>query len=167
MKFIKIALIASFCIAVFTACSSDTDYCKLQGNDTVGLIKNYDKHNNADILTKTVLEKHLPEMNGNVAFASVEILGEENGKIYTSNVYACYDSSGRLVSRNTELAEFDSTTDKDYRYIDNDDIYADINTFLPDSILQEKQEPAFDWYVYTIGLQTGDIDAQAEEYFSK
>ena len=80
MKFIKIALIASFCIAVFTACSSDTDYCKLQGNDTVGLIKNYDKHNNADILTKTVLEKHLPEMNGNVAFASVEILGEENGK---------------------------------------------------------------------------------------
>lgn len=167
IKAIKALLILSFVCFFITSCSSDKEYHKVQGYDTTGLIKDYDRNNNEDILTKTVLEKHLPEMNGYVAFASVKILCEENEKIYTSNVYSNYDSSGKLVSRKNELAEFNSVTDEAYRYIDNDDLYVNINTFLPESILQAYHQSEFDWYVYMIGEQTESVNNQAKEYFSK
>ena len=167
IKTIRIILIAFICTFFIAACSSDTEYHKVKGYDTAGLIKDYDENNNEDILTETVLEKHLPEISGYATFASVDILGEENGKIYTSNVYADYDSSGKLISRKMELAEFNSITDKDYRYIDNDDLYVNINTFLPESILNEKQQSEFDWYVYMIGGQTESVNNLAKEYFSK
>lgn len=167
IKTIRTVLIAFICTFFIAACSLYTEYHKVKGYDTAGLIKDYDENNNKDILTETVLEKHLPEMSGYAAFASVEILGEENGKIYTSNVYAEYDSSGKLISRKMELAEFNSITDKDYRYIDNDDLYVKINTFLPESILNEKQQSEFDWYVYMIGGQTESVNNLAKEYFSK
>lgn len=50
--------------------------------------------------------------------------------------------------------------------IDND-LYLNINSFLPESILQENHQSEFDWYVCMIGEQTESVDNQAKEYFSK
>lgn len=108
-------------------------------------------------------------MECDVAFADIEILGEENGKTYVLAFYRgynCYGEKVKCVFSNEELAEFNDIEDDDYNSIDGQNLYLEINNFLPEKIIEEHNNSKnFDWYVYSVGEKDKELKKEAGEYF--
>lgn len=108
-------------------------------------------------------------MKSDVAFADIEILGEESGKTYVLAFYRgynCYGEKVKCVFSNEELAEFNDIEDDDYNSIDGHNLYLEINNFLPEKIIEEHNNSKnFDWYVYSVGEKDKELKKEAEEYF--
>ena len=165
-----INLIIVLMIFVLTACSNiNGNYYLIKDYSTIGIIQNYDKNDKTDRLKEKMLKKQLPKMECDVAFADIEILGKENGKTYVLAFYRgynCYGEKVKCVFSNEELAEFNDIEDDDYNSIDGQNLYLEINNFLPEKIIEENNNSKnFDWYVYSVGEKDKELKKEAEEYF--
>lgn len=150
--------------AVLSGCGTK-DY-KITGEQTIGIVKDYNKQDPQKQMERTVLTKYVPEMIGEVSFADVKVLGEVDGKTYTINVIASYsekDNKIMCVDSKSEYAAFTEPSEANYEA--TEDIFAS-EQFLPES-LRQKEVDTFDRYVYTIGEKKGKLQADAEEYFSE
>lgn len=165
-----INLILVLMIFALTACSNTNgDYYLIKDYSTIGIIQNYDKNDENDRLKEKMLKKQLPKIKSDVAFADIEILGEESGKTYVLAFYRgynCYGEKVKCVFSNEELAEFNDIEDDDYNSIDGHNLYLEINNFLPEKIIEEHNNSKnFDWYVYSVGEKDKELKKEAEEYF--
>ena len=106
-------------------------------------------------------------MVAQVAFADIEILGEENGKTYVLAFYRgynCYGEKVKCVFSNEELAEFNDIEDDDYNSIDGQNLYLEINNFLPEKIIEEHNNSKnFDWYVYSVGEKDKELKKEIQK----
>ena len=152
-------------IFILSACGNNDDgFYRIDGYDTIGIIKDYDKNDNADIITSNVLKKHLPDMTSDIAIGQTEILGEADGKIYAFTIYGEYNKSGTFLY-NAELLEINNINDSDYNSLSGPELYLRMNDFLPQSIVEEKKLDTLDWYAYTVGKMQGELKQTAIEYF--
>ena len=163
-----INLIIVLMIFVLTACSNTNgNYYLIKDYSTIGIIQNYDKNDENDRLKEKMLKKQLPKMECDVAFADIEILGEENGKTYVLAFYRgynCYGEKVKCVFSNEELAEFNDIEDDDYNSIDGQNLYLEINNFLPEKIIEEHNNSKnFDWYVYSVGEKDKELKKEEEK----
>lgn len=162
-------------ILVLTSCAKLNDnFYQIKDYEAVGIIKDYNKNDDIDLLKEKMLKKQLANINSDAVFANVEILGEANGKTYVLAIYRGYKKDNNKINctfSNEELAEFDNISDNNYNSISGQETYLKMNDFLPASIIEEKKLETtagmFDWYVYSIGKVDEELQQEAEEYFNK
>ncbi len=164
----KIYIILSAAAMFMSGCGMN--YHKITGWNTTGIIKDYNKQEPQKQMESSVLTKHLPNMTGEVGFAAVEVLGEVDGKIYTINVFASFSEKDNEIicnDSNDEYAVFTAPYETDYESYENSvENLLSGEQFLPES-LRAKETDTFDRYVYIVGGAKKDLQAEAEEYFSR
>lgn len=171
MKKILICFAAFMTALSMSGCNRTVPYYKITGWQTTGIVKDFNKNDPQKQMESSVLTAHLPNMTGEVGFASVKVLGEADGKTYAINVYASYsDVDGTIVCKDAghEYAAFTARYESDYDRCDLDTPKGILNSeqFLPES-LRGGSTGTFDRYVYAIGESKDTLQHEAEDYFSK
>ena len=170
VKEIVFVLLTVGIILTLSACAGSKDYV-ISGNDTIGYIYDYDKNVDEDVIAATVLERHLPEMSGEVAFARVMILGEADGKTYTLNTYIDYNFDGNEINsipQYIELGIFDDISDVDYTSVDETEVYMNYVKYVPEEIAEtyfSGYAANFNTVTYLWKQLKEEMDADAERYF--